>query len=198
MVIAGNHDALLDPEYVKRHPERIYEGEGTARADLDWGSIIYLNNSSARLRVEGYDGLNRLLKVYGSPWTEQFGTWAFHYPPIRDVWTDTVPEDPDVLLVHGPPKGHLDLDGKGCPNMLREIRRVKPRLVVFGHIHAGHEREDAHWVEGVQGAYDAAMMGSATWSTVMAAIRLLFWEWVVIVLCKRRHVAVRTLVYACG
>ena len=47
----------------------------------------------------------------------------------------------DILLTHGPPKGHLDQGGKGCPQLLREIWRVRPRLVVFGHIHEGYERE---------------------------------------------------------
>lgn len=83
--IAGNHDLLLDPDYVKRRPDRIYEGEGTARADLNWGSILYLNNSATELRFSDGSGRDCVLKVYGSPWTEQFGTWAFQYPPIRDV-----------------------------------------------------------------------------------------------------------------
>lgn len=200
VVIAGNHDLLLDPDYVKQRPDKIYEGEGTARSDLDWGGIIYLNNSSTQLRFSGDKGSDRLLKIYGSPWTEQFGTWAFQYPPIRDVWTGTVPDDTDVLLAHGPPKGHLDLEGKGCPNLLREIRRVRPQLVVFGHIHAGNGRVDVVWDGGVQGAYDAAMMGSVGWSAVMAATWWAVWEWVTTLfclgLCKRRNMATGKLVNA--
>lgn len=201
VVIAGNHDSLLDPEYVKRRPDKIYEGEGTARADLDWGSIVYLNNTSIQLRFPGADGRSdRLLKIFGSPWTEQFGTWAFQYPPIRDVWSHTVPDDTDVLLVHGPPKGHLDLEGKGCPKLLREIRRVRPRLVVFGHIHAGHGREDVVWDSGIQGAYDRTMMGDAKWGVVVAAIWWATWESVMLMPClglfKRRNAAVGTLINA--
>lgn len=37
IVIAGNHDLLLDPEFVDRFPERIIERAGTARSDLRWG-----------------------------------------------------------------------------------------------------------------------------------------------------------------
>lgn len=200
VVIAGNHDALLDPEYVKRHPDRIYQGEGTARADLAWGSIIYLNHSSTQLRFSGDGGSHRQLKIYGSPWSEQFGTWAFQYPPIRDVWTSTVPDDTDVLLVQGPPKDYLDLEGKGCPNLLKEVRRVRPRLVVFGHIHAGHGREEVVWDRGVESAYGAAMVGSARWSAVMAATGWIVWEWAMAILClpprKRRNAAVGTLVNA--
>ncbi|KAJ4423382.1 hypothetical protein N0V82_001986 [Gnomoniopsis sp. IMI 355080] len=201
VAIAGNHDSLLDPEYVRRRPDRICEGKGTARADLNWGSVIYLNNSSIQLHFSGADGRpDRKLKIFGSPWTEQFGTWAFQYPPIRDVWSHTVPDDTDVLLVHGPPKGHLDLEGKGCPKLLREIRRVQPRLVVFGHIHAGHGRENVFWDSGTQGAYDMAMMGDARWGAVVAAIWWTVWEWVILMpwwgLFKRRNVAVGTLVNA--
>lgn len=50
-----------------------------------------------------------------------------------------------MLIVNGPPALHGDCDEKRGPNgefkvkgdgyLLREIRRVKPKLVVCGHIH---------------------------------------------------------------
>lgn len=49
IVIGGNHDRLLDAEFVRDHPERISEGPGTARADLSWHDIVYLENSSVEL-----------------------------------------------------------------------------------------------------------------------------------------------------
>ncbi|KAJ4164177.1 hypothetical protein LMH87_005862 [Akanthomyces muscarius] len=49
VVIAGNHDLLLDPAFVARYPDRIVEGEGTSRNDLDWGEITYLNNTTTSL-----------------------------------------------------------------------------------------------------------------------------------------------------
>ena len=47
--------------------------------------------------------------------------------------------------MHGPPYGYGDgvpaRDGSvrlaGCPHLLQRIRAVRPRLVVFGHIHEG-------------------------------------------------------------
>lgn len=189
VVIAGNHDFLLDPDYVARFPDRIYEGEGSSRADLDWGDVIYLNNSSARLDFPG----GRSLSVYGSPWTEQFGTWAFQYPPIRDVWTDSVPAGTDILLTHGPPKGRLDLQGKGCPHLLREIWRRRPRLVVFGHIHAGHGRQDIAY-DAVEAAYDGVVMGQrGLWAVlVMAPYLVLDWLWDALLLPRRRGTPAQT------
>lgn len=154
VVIAGNHDLLLDPGFVANFPDRIYEGNGTSRSDLDWGDVIYLNNSAARLKLPK----ERSLVVYGSPLTEQSGTWAFQYPPIRSVWTDSVPLDTDVLLTHGPPKGHLDQESKGCPQLLKEIWRVRPNLVVFGHIHDGHGQQDIVY-DAIDAAYDGVMAG---------------------------------------
>lgn len=152
VVIAGNHDLLLDPGFVAKFPDRIYEEPGTSRSDLNWGDIIYLNNTSKRLDFLG----RRSLNIFGSPLTVQCGTWAFQYPPIRSVWAGTVPDETDILLTHQPPKGHLDQQGKGCPQLLKEIWRVRPRLVVFGHIHEGHGRQNISY-DALQAAYDGVI-----------------------------------------
>lgn len=156
IVIAGNHDRLLDPEYVANFPDRIHEGQGTSRADLDWGELIYLNDNGVKLDFPG----DRTLSIHGSPLTEQYGTFAFQYPPIREVWHKRIPDDTDVLLVHGPPRGYLDNDGKGCPQLLREIWRVRPRLVVFGHIHVGYGQRSVRYDDGAEAAYASVLMGS--------------------------------------
>lgn len=195
VVIAGNHDVLLDPDYVARFPDRIYEGEGTSRSDLTWGDIVYLNNSTVRLAFSDHGP--RSLAVYGSPWTEQFGTWAFQYPPIRDMWSDSVPVGGEdefvVLLTHGPPKGHLDLEGKGCPHLLREIWRVRPGLVVFGHIHAGRGQEHVAY-DGIAAAYDGVMMGDRGLPAVFAMACRLLWGrlWDILSLPRRQDKSVRT------
>jgi uncharacterized protein len=51
------------------------------------------------------------------------------------------PEDA-VLVVHSPPKGHLD-DGLGSEAVLETIEEKRPRVAICGHIHqcAGHEAE---------------------------------------------------------
>ena len=149
IVIAGNHDLLLDPAFVDQFPQRILERPGFARADLRWHDVTYLQDEAVTLEFAG----GRSLTVYGSPWTSQFGTWAFQYPPIRDVWSSKIPEHTDILLTHGPPAGHLDDGGKGSCYLLKDLQRVRPKLVVFGHIHAGHGREDVVF-DRAQGMYD--------------------------------------------
>lgn len=170
MVIGGNPDSLLDPQYVARFPDRICESEGQARADLNWHDIVYFNNSSTSIRCPS----GRKINVFGSPWTQQYGAFAFQYPPIRDVWTGTVPDDTDILLTHGPPKGYLDLEGKGSPQLTREVARTRPRLVVFGHIHARHGREDVSY-DAVERGYQAAMVGDGG---VLNLLNMCFWLFV--------------------
>ena len=43
----------------------------------------------------------------------------------------------DILICHGPVMGYAD-GGKGCAELLRLAKRLRPRLVVSGHIHAAH------------------------------------------------------------
>lgn len=172
IVIGGNHDRLLDADYVAQFPERIHEGEGTSRSDLKWGSLIYLNNSSTSLTFDN----ERTVSIYGSPITPDCGSFAFQYPPIRQVWKDAIPDKTDILVTHGPPKGHLDLGGKGCPQLLKEIRRAKPRLVVFGHIHEGHGEEQLVY-HGARAAHDKILSGDGGIFTVsvMAIFTVLSW-----------------------
>lgn len=40
-----------------------------------------------------------------------------------------------VLVVHSPPKGHVDGQGLGSEAILRTIESKRPRLAVCGHIH---------------------------------------------------------------
>jgi Icc-related predicted phosphoesterase len=116
--IAGNHDFLfeLDPESVPR--------------DLRW---TYLLDSAVEV-----DGLS----VYGTPWQPRFFDWAFNLdePELAKKW-ELIPAGTDILLCHSPPRGFGDRtirgDAAGSPSLLEAIRRVRPKLVVFGHIHEG-------------------------------------------------------------
>jgi Calcineurin-like phosphoesterase len=144
VVIAGNHELLLDPE--KGFPD-------SERSSLDWHDLIYLQDSSISLRFTG----GRVLSIYGSPWTRKHGNWAFEYAPGVDKWTNTVPDDTDLLMTHMPPFAHLDLDGFGDKFLLRESRRVRPRLHVFGHFHAGYGKDELHY-DSFDTIYEAVMM----------------------------------------
>ena len=147
IVIAGNHDILLDESCDTKFLTR--SGDGVAeRKELDWNGIQYLQDEAVTLEIPipgpGLPQMRRV-KIYGSPSTPEFGQWAFQYPPIRDVWTGRIPDDTEILVVHGPPALYGDCDGEKKPSgevkvkgdgyLLREIRRVKPKMVICGHIH---------------------------------------------------------------
>lgn len=116
--VCGNHDFIFE-----RDPGRVPR-------DLRW---TYLQDSSAM--VEG-------LKVYGTPWQPWFYDWAFNLyePDLVPKW-EMIDGDADILVFHGPPAGYGDLtiDGNrtGSPSQLARIRKIGPKLVVFGHIHEG-------------------------------------------------------------
>jgi predicted phosphohydrolase len=178
IVIAGNHDFLLDQKLVESFPEHISVKDGYSRANLDWGLIIYLENSSTTVTVRG-----RKVKIFGCPLTPKSGNWAFQYPPMQNVWKDLIPDGTDILLTHGPPKGHLDVYemSRGCEWLTRELWNKKPRLVVFGHIHAGHGIESLDW-GFVQRLYDQLVVGDAGLLTVilMAFVQLAGKMWYIL------------------
>ena len=127
VLIAGNHDLV-----VEREPAAF-------RALVPTG-VTYLEDSAAE--IGGFH-------FWGSPWTPEFYDWAYMLPrgePLRARW-DLIPAETDVLITHGPPYGHGDValphvrehpSAVGCAELLSAVRRVRPRLHVFGHIHEGH------------------------------------------------------------
>ena len=56
-----------------------------------------------------------------------------------DGYLHAMPERVDILVTHGPPHGVLDrlISGKrvGSTAIADAVRRVEPRLHIFGHIH---------------------------------------------------------------
>jgi Icc-related predicted phosphoesterase len=122
--VAGNHDTSIERRYI-------------TPADFASAGITYLENSA--VFIGG-------LKFYGSPITPTFGEWAFMKARHKThaVW-EAVPDDTDVLVVHGPPKGVRDLsfDMEGNLGMCGDLSLTKRcwalrdtlKLVCFGHIH---------------------------------------------------------------
>lgn len=119
--IAGNHDLVFQqiPELVPK--------------DLP---AVYLQDSGFAWRG---------LKIWGTPWQPWFFDWAFNLfePDLKQKW-DLIPDNTDILLVHGPPYRHGDgiperqgMRHAGSPSLLEKVLAIKPRLVVFGHIHEG-------------------------------------------------------------
>jgi predicted phosphohydrolase len=123
IVVGGNHDWLFQ------------NNSGLARDLLS--NAYYLQDSE--VTVMG-------LRFYGSPWQPDFCDWAFNKArgqELQYVW-DKIPSPLDVLITHGPPHNILDevapYDDVGDEELLFAVRRVKPRLHIFGHVHEAHGR----------------------------------------------------------
>ncbi|KAK5082231.1 hypothetical protein LTR05_007375 [Lithohypha guttulata] len=149
VIIAGNHDSYMDERSRNAHDARTSKGSHGRK--LDWGKIIYLQHGEVTLTFPG----DRKLKIYGAPQIPKCGgkDFAFQYERGRDAWSDTIPDDVDILVTHNPPKWHLDIaqnGGLGCEHELKEVWRVKPTLHVMGHIHSGYGKEYVWWDEGTK------------------------------------------------
>lgn len=177
VMIAGNHDLLLDSSFTTRFPIRV-SGSEPPISNFNWDDIIYLQNDSVVLDFPN----GRKLKVYGSPETPEYGLWAFQYPAIRDVWTLQIPEDADVVVTHGPPALHCDVKKKGDGYLLRELRRVKPQLVVFSHVHDGYG-EGRLFHDGVQSAAeDIALQRGSGLLTILRMSLYILVSWLRVLL----------------
>ncbi|KAL4945359.1 Metallo-dependent phosphatase-like protein [Aspergillus oleicola] len=211
IVIAGNHDVLLDESFLEKYPERRY-GDSRTREELNWGNVIYLENKDITVKVEAQgtgDPNNntntnendnnsssskpqlqqkpsaRILKIFGSPLTPQYTLSAFQYPShlSRSTWTNKIPCNIDILITHGPPRLYLDFDPNnqggglrhtGDPYLTAEIGRVRPRLVVFGHIHVGYGREDLV-LDFVRRGFEDVQNRLGEWGVLMGMVVGVFW-----------------------
>ena len=125
--VAGNHDLCIERNLV-------------TKIDFMKNGIVYLENDYTE--VEG-------LKIWGSPFTPTFGEgWAFNKrrDKLHDVWKQ-IPDDTDIVVVHGPPKGILDLayhqlnclEFCGDEALRKRMYLLNPKLCLFGHIHNGED-----------------------------------------------------------
>ena len=84
------------------------------------------------------------LKIWGSPVTPLYGgALGMSRAAVRRKQWERIPEGVDILITHGPPFGILDhIPGserwEGCPELPEAVLQAKPRVQVFGHIHAGY------------------------------------------------------------
>lgn len=200
IVISGNHDTYLDPR--TRPSLSAAQREGS----LNWGRVHYLQHKLLTLTITPQTeemgsrtpllrGDARRITVYGAPQIPACGPMsvhAFQYARGSDAWSETVPEDVDILVTHTPPKHHMDLSvpqGLGCEHLLKEVERVKPALHVFGHVHWGAGSEVVHWdraheayVKGMEmeGRFARGLLSLGLWWNVVRVVyrgvRELLWD----------------------
>ena len=168
VVVAGNHDLLLDHSFQKQQPQRWEQARQAAGGDkhmshsdksaanLNWGDVIYLQNSAVTVSFPW----GRSLKIYGSALTPQFGLFAFQHSPSEDVWTEKTSPHTDILdKVNG-------FKRSGCAFLAQEVMRVQPRLVVYGHIHEGYGTEETVY-DRVGKAYEEISGQGAGWKSLL-------------------------------
>jgi Icc-related predicted phosphoesterase len=127
--IAGNHDLMFEKD------------PALARSLVSEG--IYLLDQD--VTIDGY-------KIYGSPWTPEFYSWAFMRQrgnALKMIW-EKIPDDTDILLTHGPAMGTLDYVPHsdmhvGCEELKIRLAAIRPSIHAFGHIHEGFGFETMKW-----------------------------------------------------
>ncbi|KAI0523679.1 calcineurin-like phosphoesterase [Xylaria bambusicola] len=147
VLVCGNHDSWFD---LNSRTEEDTLGHRT----VDLKTLHYLERSSITLSFKD----NRKLNIYGAPDLPQCGgsEMAFQYTIDQHPWKGTIPFDTDILVTHTPPMLHRDLS-LGCPGLLAEIWRKKPKVHVFGHVHCGRGLEAVYW-DDCQKAYEDLML----------------------------------------
>lgn len=142
----GNHDRVGEQfsvtsllEGIDRPNLRILVDEVTALTDL----------------VDG-----REFTVYGTPWSCEYGTWAF-MKPDEDLarYYANIPANLDILITHGPPKFHGDrnLSGISCgsESLAFALLNKMPKYVITGHI---HEARGAYRFNGGSWVYNVSYL----------------------------------------
>ena len=184
LVIAGNHDLELDEEFwsthldegdeLEDHRQAVEVMKGRLAAEA---GVMYLEEGTYTF------GLTNGAKftVYASPYTPAFMDWAFAYEydedrfnrthqvanGVRSIGKNPMPSFPnvDIVMTHGPPKGILDKCPQGhagCKNLLQALRRTKPSLHYFGHIHEGNGAMVVAWESGSE---TKRRVSSSKWQT---------------------------------
>lgn len=117
------------------------------KSQQDLGKIMtnvthYLYNESVTIEN---------IKFYGSPFcpnlldpqdrkNNKHYDRGFHVdvPGMKKIW-ENIPLDTEYLIVHSPPQGILDINGKGCSMLRLKLAQLKKlKVCQFGHVHSGY------------------------------------------------------------
>lgn len=125
IVVAGNHDGWIEVRDIAIHT---------------FPGCIYLENEGIEI-----DGIN----IWGSPHTKKFigvnplcAAFMCDTEEDLDEYWQMIPEDTDIVVTHGPPKGVLDLSYNrnrcGSETLLKRVMDISPQYHIFGHLHESY------------------------------------------------------------
>lgn len=138
-----------------------------------WDRGIF--NKSENIHVIHNSGIELLgLKIWGSPYTPPFFNWNHMLEDgpygLDNIFKEMMPDELDILLSHGPPKGYCDMVKRqskhlGSISLYDGILLHKPRYVFCGHIHTGNRKEkiihmdsDVSWNESCTMVYNVSVL----------------------------------------
>lgn len=159
----GNHDITLDRDFYMNHGHAFHNQTLQSPDDCislfqDSATITYLHHDSATIRLSDPSGPHTWFNVFGSPFSQRHGLWAFGYDgpsrhnpstELTSLW-DLIPLNTDVVITHTPPRTHCDSveeqnRPQGCEALRQALWRVRPQLAVCGHLHQGRGAERVRW-----------------------------------------------------
>jgi predicted phosphodiesterase len=144
--IGGNHDNFLYDQRLLIMPLVGPQDLSGVEFLCDSGTEFEYYDKRFPEEDEGFlPSGKRTLKIWGSPWTQRFKgmnpkCMAFTLDTdeeLAEKWA-LIPNDVDILVTHCPPFGILDITGNGpvgSKSLNYAIAKIKPKLIVFGHIH---------------------------------------------------------------
>jgi len=120
VIVPGNHETFLQTNASNR--------------SLLSNAVVLINEG---VEIEG-------LRIWGTPVTAGFGpAFGIRSAEQRRRLYAKIPNGTDILITHGPPYGILDCSlgssvHQGDPVLFEAVKRVRPKLHLFGHIHGAH------------------------------------------------------------
>ena len=126
-------------------------------------NCVFLKNESVTIRVPPNKNRKKAtsLKIHGTDFFWPMRSKNPHY--------DKIPDEIDILICHGPCKSFVD-GGLGCTELRNVVARIKPRLVVSGHIHKAHGTVTEDGVTYVNAANVREGHGHIGWPAVVLDI----------------------------
>ncbi len=155
IIVAGNHDVTIERGLDLDFPRLGIHYLCDSGTEFEYEEEVYCNmcgtpnlelpNKKCARSVMCQIPEKKKLKIWGIP----YSLWFPQINPKCSAFTgseeylksryDLIPNDIDILISHSPAYGFLDQNTQGVhcgsKSLLESIKRIKPRLVVHGHIH---------------------------------------------------------------